>query len=389
MKTSSHSMDRRLFLKAGLGGGLACVSSTALWSSGAAAPGTEAAGAPIKAVIRDELLFAGIRRPIRTRAELEPRIEAIERACAGRITGPLTHIFRFDTPVDGYDSEIGFPVSKEVHSGEVRTHRLRRMHFFSVLHRGSPETLRVSRARLSEHMNRRGLSPELESVEVYHRRDTAQPSQNETEVMASYLAWPEVYKEQLVRVLGDKTAAEIWEGGAVITPQTLVDERGAWVATSIARLRARTDEDQQFDILSRVALVRPPEDVARYKPLYDQEKNLQAVFAAQEEQLRKTPTGGFVDPPRFDGKVLHRSKVPYDAQRYRQAQTHEEKRRAYCFCALIREASDPRIDPIFCYRAAGWDRQFYEPLLGVQFKKCHITHSVLKGDDFCAWDYVL
>ena len=47
------------------------------------------------------------------------------------------------------------------------------------------------------------------------------------------------------------------------------------------------------------------------------------------------------------------------------------------------------MDPIFCYRAAGWDRQLFEPILGVGFKRCEITHSILKGDRFCAWSYHL
>jgi len=53
------------------------------------------------------------------------------------------------------------------------------------------------------------------------------------------------------------------------------------------------------------------------------------------------------------------------------------------------EATNPRIDPIFCYRAAGWDRQFWELILGRQLGKCRITHSILKGDGFCAWDFDL
>jgi len=39
--------------------------------------------------------------------------------------------------------------------------------------------------------------------------------------------------------------------------------------------------------------------------------------------------------------------------------------------------------------AGPWARQFWEPILSVEFKKCTITHSILKGDKFCAWDYHL
>jgi effector-binding domain-containing protein len=343
----------------------------------------------VEAVVRPETLFAGIRKPISDRAELEPRIAVLEKACGSKIEGPLTHIFRFDTPVEGFDSEIGFPVSEPVNTAEVKTHTLRSMRFYSALHEGPNDTLRETIGMLYKRMYAAGLSAELELVEIYHHRDLEQPAGSKTQVMVSFLAWPEVYKAQLVRVLGDEKARAIWEGGERMTPYTLVDERCAWVAASIDRLKASTTVDQQFDILSRVALIRPQEDVKQYKEIYARERDMNAVLQAQHEKMSKTRFGSFVDPPTFDGKILHVSKPPYDREGYLAATTQTDRRKAYCFCSLVREASDPHIDPIFCYRAAGWARQLYEPILGVKFKRCLITHSILKGDDFCAWDYHL
>jgi len=386
-ETLRPGVDRRVFLQMGLGGAAWAACPFFSPHRRRAAQEQDAPAAPIRAVVRDAVLFAGIRKPITRRSELEPRIEQVTRACEGKTAGPLTHIFRFDTPVEGYDSEIGYPVSAAVDDGEVRTHRLHSMPFFAAMHEGGVATLRETSAELSAYMNRVGLSPELELVEVYHDGSPATRPDGRVEVMAAFLAWPEVYREQLTRVLGREAADEIWQGGEAITPHTLVDERSAWVAASIARLKARTDERQQFDILSRVTLKRPEEDVAHYKAIYDETRSVQAVFDALADKLSKTPTGAFVDPPRFDGKVLHASKVPRDGKSYREARAPVERRKAYCFCALVREAADPRVDPIFCYRAAGWDRQFWEPILGVQFTACRITHSILKGDAFCAWDY--
>jgi hypothetical protein len=344
----------------------------------------------IQCVVREETLFAGIRKPIKSREELVPRIEQAREACGEEAIGPLTHILRFDTPVEGYDSEIGYPVSGEVNAGEVRTHTLRRLHFFSAVHRGPVDTLRDTALEVYGHMNRVGLAPELERVEVYHRYDPEAPPETEIEVRGAFLAWPEVYRAQLLRVLGPERTDEIWAGGEAITPYTLVDERAAWVAASLERLKRRADLDQQFDILSRVALVRPIEDVNRYKPIYEESgQDANAVLEAQNRALKAGPSGGRVDPPWFDGQTLHLSKVPYNREDYDAATTHDERRKAYCFCSLIREAQAPQVDPIFCYRAAGWARQFWEPLLGVQFKRCKITHSILKGDPFCAWDYSL
>jgi len=344
----------------------------------------------IQHVVREETLFAGIRKPIKSREELLPRMDEIRRACEGVAAGPLTHIFRFDTPVDGYDSEIGYPVSAPVNRGEIQTHTLRRLHFFSLLHEGPVKTLRETSAKISAHMNRVGLSPELELVEIYHRYTPDDEASNRIELRTAFLAWPEVYRNQLVRVLGTDLATRIWAGGEQITPFTLVDDRARWVGESLEQLKRHTDQDQQFDILSRVALVRPREDAEKHKALYEASgRRIDAVLEAQDRTLSGTPTGGFIDPPWCDGTVLHLSKVAYNRAAYDKAQTQAERRKAYCFCSLVREARDPKIDPIFCYRAAGWARQFWEPILGIEFKHCAITKSILKGDAVCAWEYRL
>jgi len=385
-----NSLDRRSFFKAGFGC-IACASLPGfVTKSNFDHPGNlNFQDNEITSKIRKSILFAGIRKPIKKRSDLEPRIQLLKEKCGEKINGPLTHIFRYDTPVDGFDSEIGFPVSEEVNSGEIKTHMLREMHFYSLVQNGPIDNIARTSGRLYGYMNRTGLSPELEQVEVYHNYDMQDQDNMKIEVMASYLAWPGVYKEQLVRVLSKNAVDEIWSGGENINPHTPVNERCEWVAGSISRLKSHTNEAQQFDILSRVALVRPLEDVDYYKKVYDETGDPFAVIKAQEEKLKKTRTGGFLDPMRFDGKTLHLSKVPYNRKAYDEAANHTELRKAYCFCTLIREATNPNVDPIFCYRAAGWSRQFWEPIMGIEFKTCKITDSILKGDGFCAWDYYL
>jgi effector-binding domain-containing protein len=344
---------------------------------------------PIQYRFREEGLFAGIRKPIKNRSELIPRMEQVKKACEGVATGPLTHIFRFDTPVDGFDSEIGFPVTTSVRMEEMKTSTLRRLDTFSLLHSGSLASLRDTTRKIYAHMNKVGLAAELELVEIYHKFDPEDQDDVLIEVQASFLNWPEVYYQQLVRVLGYDLASKIWAGGEEITPFTLVDDRVEWVGKSLVRLKEYSNQDQQFDILSRVALVRPSEDINKFKKIYEETGDVNVILAMQNEQLESGPTGGFIDPHWFDGATLHLSKVAYDRKAYDAATTQDEVRKAYCFCTLIRESKAPEVDPIFCYRAAGWARQFWEPILGVDFKTCSITHSILKGDKFCAWDYAL
>lgn len=344
---------------------------------------------PVKHVVREETLFAGIRAPIKSRDELVPRIRVVTDACGNQVQGPLIHIIRFDTPVDGYDSEIGFPVSSDINKGDVRTHTLRKMHFFSIFHRGPLETLRGTTLQIFEHMNQTGLSSELELMEIYHHNDPENPDENLIETRVSFLAWQEVYKEQLLRVLGPELTAEICKDGEQITPFTLVNPRAEWVAESLQRLKTHTTPEQQFDILSRVALVRPVEDILKYKKVYDETRDINKLLEILTANLNNSPIGGPIDPWYFENNVLHLSKVAANREAYDAAKTHQETRKAYCFCTLIREATDPKVDPIFCYRAAGWARQFWEPILGTAFKQCTITHSILKGDRFCAWDTIV
>lgn len=342
----------------------------------------------IEHTLRTETLFAGLRQPAQSRAEVLDRAPAVEAACGEAAISPLIHIIRYDTPVDGFDSELGFVVSKPIETGRINSHSLRPMHFFTLHHTGPIGLLRETTIRLYEHMNMVGLAPELEFMEIYHQYDPDDESTNDIEVRASFLAWPEVYWTQLERVLGAEAAEEIWAGGEKLSPFTPVDERAAWVAESLKRLKQHATQDQQFDILSRVALVRPMEDVNKYIKLYEELGDINELIASQAASLAaSTPSRDFIDPPYFDGRVLHMSKVPYRYEEYRQASTPEERRKAFCFCALVREARDPQIDPIFCYRAAGWARQLWEPVMGIEFKRCTITHSILKGDPFCAWDY--
>ena len=75
-----------------------------------------------------------------------------------------------------------------MNAGEIRSHTLRRMHFFSSMHQGSMETLRETTRKVYAYMSGRGLSPELELAEVYHQRGAKDPVKSRIEVMASFLA---------------------------------------------------------------------------------------------------------------------------------------------------------------------------------------------------------
>jgi effector-binding domain-containing protein len=175
------------------------------------------------------MMFAGIRSPIKNRNELLSRIAQLKIACEGVIIGPLTQIFRFDIQVDGFDSEIGFPVKSDINTEVITTHTLRELHTFSLIHRGPVDTIRDTTRKILKHMNKVGLSPELELIEIYHHFDPENQAENVIEIQASFLAWPEVYRAQLLRVLSPELSNIIWAGGEEITHSILKgDKFCAW-----------------------------------------------------------------------------------------------------------------------------------------------------------------
>ena len=80
-----------------------------------------------------------------------------------------------------------------------------------------------------------------------------------------------------------------------------------------------------------------------YKRVYDEAGgDINAVIEVHQAHfLESGRTRGWFDLPHFDGKTLHASKVPYDEAAYLAATTPEEVRKAFCFCALVREAENP------------------------------------------------
>ena len=202
----------------------------------------------------------------------------------------MTHILRFDTQVEGFDSEIGFPVMDAIRVGEIETHQLPEQHFFSTYHHGSTEKLRETTRKIYTYMNYVGLSPALEIEEIYHKFDLNILEDNIVEVRVSFLPWPELFLSQLHRVLGDSIAETIWAGGESITPFTPVDERVMWVAEALERLKLYANPTQQFEILSRVSLTRPMDDVAQFKKIYKETGDVSKLLETLEAKMAAGPS---------------------------------------------------------------------------------------------------
>ncbi|MHA2165729.1 MAG: hypothetical protein ACXAAT_07665, partial [Candidatus Hodarchaeales archaeon] len=87
--------------------------------------------------------------------------------------------------------------------------------------------------------------------------------------------------------------------------------------------------------------------------------------------------------PYREGNVIIATKNPADRESFEKATTPEERRRAACFCPVIRDhLEDEDIPKEYCLCSAGWERRQWELTLSKPVK-VDVRQSVLQGDDLC------
>ena len=290
----------------------------------------------------------------------------------------MTLIFHYDTPVDGFDAEIGYPVSENVNIDPISSRVLGRNEFLSSIHEGKSEKIGDAYQRVYSLMYKNGISPGLSTVEVFHEYDFDNPENIKVEVQGSIHMWNYLYKKALCKYLGEEKQERIYLDGDKITPFTNIEDRILWVKETLERLKKESSLEEQFQILSEIALTRPLEEINQYKQKYLENHNVQDVIT-----LLKSKLNWIVEPVVKDN-YIQISKVARNREGFDNAKNHDEKRAHYCFCRLVSEAANlPEIDPIFCFRAAGWAAQLWEEILQKPVLNCEFVKSVLKGDDYC------
>jgi effector-binding domain-containing protein len=332
----------------------------------------------------DQSLVASLRLVLDSRDELPGVIHRLKHQIPEQIIeGPPFSIIQFVTSVqDGMDAEVGFPVSTEIDSGEVRTRRMPAMEVLSFIHKGSLEDIGSSYSKLYRDAYRHGLISDEFCREVYLNLDL----ENECEIEIQFIIhrWDDLLAAGVEDVLGEKTARCVMQGSELLNPMSSVDERFKWVRGAMDRLETVADEAERYDVVSRCAHVFPSDQISKLNSVYekarqtgaDQLEAVDAVIAFMGEDP------GWGEIPHREGRIIYSTKAPRDADGYQNAQNDLERKKAYCFCPLIREHLDQGMPVTFCYCGSGWYRQQWEGALGRPVS-IEIVRSLLKGDDRC------
>jgi effector-binding domain-containing protein len=332
----------------------------------------------------EDTLVAATRFNAKNRKEIKEALSEVKKHVSEEnITGPGFCIIQFVTSVkQGYDAEIGFPVNRNVEQGGVKTRVLPRMDILSLVHRGPVEDLGKSYNKLYSNAYEHGLISDEFCREVY--LDSSKGHGSGIEIQFVIHNWAELFARNLARVIGAKAQQEVMQGSNKFTFRTTVEERFQWTKAAIKRLESLADEEERYDIVSSCAHVFPKNQIEKLRAVYedtmqqtrDMSKAVDAVIAFMADDP------GWAERPCRDGKVIYSSKKPRDPKAYEKAQDKSEKKKAYCYCPLVREHLDKGMPITFCYCGAGWYRQQWEGVVHMPVR-VEIVSSILKGDDQC------
>lgn len=333
----------------------------------------------------EDTLVATIRSNIKKREELYPIIDrvaqSVPREC---IAGPAFCTYRFISSVEeGFDVEVGFPVTRAVETGEVKTRDLAGMQVLSLVHEGPRDVLRESYGRLYGYAAEHALISDEFSREVYLDLDDLENGRVELQFVLH--DWQDLFDRNLDCVLGEEIKRTVVQGNDELSIESTVDKRFAWIKAAIERLDGVATEEQKYEIISRCAHVFPREPIEKLAVVYQNARaNVDEPLLAIDAVLDfmdKDPA--WVRRPVREGTVIYATKNPRDAQGYAEAETETEKRRAYCFCPLVRDhLEDGEMSGTFCYCSSGWERQQWEGAIGRPVR-VEIVKSLLQGDDCC------
>ncbi len=330
-------------------------------------------------------LFASIRSNLQSRKEMHAVIAELRQTIpADFILGPAMFINHFiNSMSSGYDAEVGFPVSDPVMTGRITTRRLPELDVLAKVHTGGTATLGESYAKVYATQNEYGLISDEFCIEVFLDHDD--PEGQQIEVNFIHHQWETLFKQNLERVMGDQAAHSVLRAEEMLALETPADERFAWAKALVERLDNAADERQRYEVLSSCSHIFPREQANKlhevYQQAYDQDGNMLKAVDAVIAFMAEDPCWRNI-ACRREGRVIFTHKNPRDPAGFEKAQTDLERKRAYCFCPIIRNHLEDGMSPTFCYCSAGWERKQWEVAVG-RLEKIDVVRSILKGDDVC------
>ena len=331
-----------------------------------------------------ETYIASIRTAVHQRSEIIKHIENLKTMIEPSfIAGSAFIITYFVTSVaDGDDMEICIPLKSEVKSDLFSTRLLPSFEVLSLVHQGPISDLGKSYQELFQYGRNNWYISDEFGREVFI--DSDDPLAETIEIQLIIHNWNKLLSKNLERVLGPEVQEELMDGHEKLPHTISTEEQYNWLSNVIDRLDERATKDQKYDILSSCSHIFPQEIIDRGKEIFRKAlaENNSFLDAIDSTIQFMGKDHGWGDAPVREGYVLYVKKSPANPQKYKDATTREERRKAYCFCLMVQEHLNDGLSPTFCNCGTGWFRRQWESILDHPVK-IQILHSVLKGDEEC------
>jgi hypothetical protein len=333
-----------------------------------------------------ERLVASIRQPVNGRVEIQELFKELEDAVVPENrAGDFFWIRHYINSLEeGIDAEVGVPVSHAVEAGRVTSRMLPALQVLWVKHDDPAETIVESYRVFGAASREFGLISEEFMIESFQEVDDV--IDGPIEVQYVLHDWAGLFKNNLSRVVGEEEASRIFGEMDSITIDTPLEERKELTLCAVSRLAALAQETTTYDVVSSCAHVFPDTQTEKLREVYQK-----AFTQSQDKIVAIDAVLDFMDAdPGWrveifrEGEVIYTAKNPRDRAAFEAAETEEERRKAYCFCPIIRNHLEEDIPPEFCYCGSGWYRKQWEDA-SQKPVSIEIVKSLVKGDNRCQY----
>lgn len=323
----------------------------------------------------DEFTFVFQRLDIEKRGEILSRAQELAKTLGERAEGPAIVSVEFGAVKDRLRVQVGYSVAAPVDIEGVETRKMEPIQVMSATHQGSYDDIRATYLRMYGAMRERGLVPAPVAREVLLEMDDYDPDKGTFQVQWPLHNWTGLLAEGIEEVLGPEARDTVMEGADDLTPDTPREERLEWVKIAFGRLDDIADEEQKFWAVSKCADCYPTWRIQELQEIYLRNHDVDEVMDAMKEDTEWYST------PYREGDLIYHTKVPFDREAWEKATDRDERRRAYCHCALVQDRID-EVSPTYCYCGTGWVRQVWEGILERQVR-VEVLKSLPAGDDEC------
>ncbi len=310
------------------------------------------------------------------------------------ITGSAFCVFYYVTSVDkGDDVEYGYPVVNAEELNAFHPHLSAPIEVLEYLHIGTIQDLGKSYQKLGQWTRDHGILSEEFIREEYPENNGEIGQKDECKEIGSCVRiqfvihnWMAKFTAKVNEQLSETLRPIITEGSEAMEFQSAELTKFQWIQAMLNRLDNHTTESQKYEILSRCSHVFPQELIVKARHVYEQaRKSTGDYLMAVDETLKfMKQDHGWGSVPIREGYTLFEEKSPRDPKGYAAGITLADRRKAYCFCPLIRNHLEEAIPECFCNCGLGWYRQQWEGILQ-QPLRIERHHSLLRGDDHCSF----